>query len=108
MAASVEEVSYELGGALGIAVLGSLMAGIYSAASSAAGLGNEASDSLDGALALAATLPAPQADRLLSIANDAFDQATGAVALAAGLALLAAGAWVGRINRMDGRVQQGA
>ena len=41
-------------------------------------------------------------------ATDAFDQATGAVALAAGLALLAAGAWVGRINRMDGRVQQGA
>jgi MFS transporter, DHA2 family, multidrug resistance protein len=108
MAASVEEVSYELGGALGIAILGSLMAGIYSASSIAAGLGNEASDSLDGALALAATLPAPQADRLLSIANAAFDRATGAVALAAGLALLAAGAWVGRINRTDGRVQQGA
>jgi DHA2 family multidrug resistance protein-like MFS transporter len=108
MAASVEEVSYELGGALGIAVLGSLMAGIYSAASSAAGLGSKASDSLDGALALAATLPAPQADRLLSIAYAAFDRATGAVALAAGLALSAAGAWVGRINRMDGRVQQGA
>jgi DHA2 family multidrug resistance protein-like MFS transporter len=108
MAASVEEVSYELGGALGIAILGSLMAGIYSASSVAGGLGNEASDSLDGALALAATLPAPQADRLLSIANAAFDRATGAVALAAGLALLAAGAWVGRINRTDGRVQQGA
>lgn len=109
MAASVEEVSYELGGALGIAILGSLMAGIYSASFAAAGgSGLEATDSLDGALALAATLPAPQAERLLAIANAAFDRATGAVALAAGLALLAAGAWVGHINRAGGRVQQGA
>lgn len=109
MAASVEEVSYELGGALGIAILGSLMAGVYSAAFAAAGgSGPQAMDSLDGALALAATLPAPQGERLLSIANGAFDRATGAVALAAGAVLLAAGFWIGRINRADGTIQQGA
>ncbi|WP_207102432.1 MFS transporter [Paracoccus shandongensis] len=109
MAASIEEVSYELGGALGIAMLGSLMAGIYSASFAAAGgWGPEATDSLDGALALAATLPAPQADRLLALADAAFDRATGAVALAAGLILLAAGFWVARIDRAGKAVQQGA
>lgn len=109
MAASVEEVSYELGGALGIAILGSLLAGIYSASfAGAGGSGREATDSLDGALALAAALPAPQADRLLAIANAAFDQATGMVALAAGLVLLAAAWWIGRINRAGQGVQQGA
>ncbi|SNR25453.1 MFS transporter [Paracoccus sediminis] len=108
MAASIEEVSYELGGAFGIAILGSLMAGIYSAAFLAAGRGFEAgaADSLDGALLLAPTLPPDQARRLLEIANGAFDQATGAVALAAAVALLGAALWVGRINRADrGRPQ---
>ncbi|MFC3630380.1 MFS transporter [Paracoccus angustae] len=108
MAASVEEVSYELGGALGIAILGSLMAGVYSASFAARGFGGEAADSLDGALALAATLPAPQADSLLALAHGAFDRATGAVALAAGLILLAAAFWVGRIDRGGKAVQQGA
>ncbi|WP_347140230.1 MFS transporter [Paracoccus sp. SSK6] len=109
MAASVEEVSYELGGALGIAILGSLMAGVYSASFAAAGgFGADAADSLDGALALAATLPAPQADRLLALATGAFDRATWAVALAAGLALLAAGFWIGRIDRANSLARQGA
>lgn len=110
MAASVEEVSYELGGALGIAILGSLMAGIYSAtfASAARGFGADAADSLDGALALAATLPGPQAERLLSLANGAFDRATGMVALTAGLVLLAAAFWIGRIDRAGKARQQPA
>jgi DHA2 family multidrug resistance protein-like MFS transporter len=109
MAASVEEVSYELGGALGIAILGSLMAGIYSASFAASGgSGLDATDSLDGALALAANLPAPQADRLLSVANAAFDRATGAVAFAAGVVALAAAFWIGRINRAGATIQQGA
>lgn len=109
MAASVEEVSYELGGALGIAILGSLMAGIYSASFAAGGgWGREATDSLDGALALAATLPEPQAARLLALANGAFDQATGAVALAAGAVALAAAFWIGRINRAGATIQQRA
>lgn len=109
MAASAEEVSYELGGALGIAILGSLMAGIYSATLSWAGNGAAlATDSLDGALALAATLPDDQAQRLLFLAKGAFDRATGAVALTAGLVLLGAALWVGRIDRAGVRVQQRA
>lgn len=108
MAASIEEVSYELGGAFGIAILGSLMTGIYSAAflNARAGFGADAADSLDGALMLAPTLPPDQALRLLTLANGAFDQATGAVSLAAALVLLGAALWVGRINRADrGRPQ---
>ena len=109
MAASVEEVSYEVGGALGIAMLGSLMAGVYSSTFAAAGgMGAQATDSLDGALALAATLSGPEAERLLSVANAAFDRATVAVALVAGLALLAAALWVGRISRASRQAPQGA
>ena len=92
-------------GALGIAILGSLMAGSYSAgfAANDSGYGAQAMDSLDGAIAIAAGLPADHADYLLSMANAAFNRATGAVAIAAGLALLAAGAWVGHINRAGAR-----
>ena len=68
----------------------------------------QAEGCIDGALALAATLPAPQADRLIATANAAFDHATGMVALAAGLVLLAAAWWIGRINRAARGVQQGA
>src|SRR5690606_31090111 len=53
MAASIEEVSYELGGALGIAVLGSVMSAVYSAtflASAGLQAPGLAQDSLDGAL----------------------------------------------------------
>lgn len=114
MAASVEEVSYELGGALGIALLGSLLAGIYSATFTAtAGLtgglmGGAPADSLDGALITAATLPIPEAARLVAIATAAFDRATGIVALTAGLMLLAAALWVGRIDRAGRAVGQNA
>ena len=114
MAASVEEVSYELGGALGIALLGSLLAGIYSATFTAtAGLtsglmGGASADSLDGALITAATLPIPEAARLVAIATAAFDRATGIVALTAGLMLLAAALWVGRIDRAGRAVGQNA
>lgn len=110
MAASVEEVSYELGGAFGIAILGSLMAGIYSAAflNAGGGFGASAADSLDGALMLAPTLPPDQAQRLLAVANGAFDRATGAVALTAAVALLGAALWIGRISRADRGLSQPA
>lgn len=110
MAASVEEVSYEMGGALGVAVLGSLMTGVYSAAFGEAGraFGRAAADSLDAALLLAPTLPPEQAERMLSIAIAAFDRATGAVALAAGVALLAAAAWIGWRSREPVGAQQRA
>ena len=55
-----------------------------------------------------ATLPAPEAQRLLFLATGAFDRAAGTVALVAGLVLLAAALWVGRINRAGSPARQGA
>lgn len=78
MAASIEEVSYELGGALGIAVLGSLMTAVYSATLNTADtvtVPELARDSLDGALIAAESLPEALAVPLVSLAQGAFDSA---------------------------------
>ena len=87
MAASVEEVSYELGGALGIAILGSLMSALYTHAMVLPpGIAAEASDSLDEALLIAERLDPAQADQLTTLAAAAFDQAfVGVVGTAAAL-----------------------
>ena len=87
MAASVEEVSFELGGALGIAVLGSLMSALYSRSMSLpAGSehATEARDSLDKALMLADRLDPGPAEQMVSLARIAFDHAfVGVVGVAA-------------------------
>ncbi|WP_343292141.1 MFS transporter [Vandammella animalimorsus] len=94
MAASMEEVSYELGGLLGVALLGSLMTAVYAAslhlpdASAYAAL-PQIYDSLDEARLAAETLPAPWADALRQAASAAFERAFVAVA-SASAALLAA------------------
>lgn len=85
MAASIEEVSYELGGALGIASLGSLMSAVYAAAivtPGAMALPDLALDSLDGALIAAEALPEAIAAPLISLAQGAFDNAFAAVMIA--------------------------
>ncbi|WP_112313052.1 MFS transporter [Pseudogemmobacter bohemicus] len=94
MAASVEEVSYELGGALGVALLGSLMSAIYTRSLVLPGgisIAGEARDSLDEALILAADLPADQAGQVIALARAAFERAFTGVTLAAILALVAVG-----------------
>ena len=78
MAASIEEVSFELGGSIGISVFGSILAGVYAhsltlPAELAGSAG--ASDSIDEALALAERLPADQASRLVEQVRGAFDHA---------------------------------
>lgn len=97
MAASVEEVSYELGGALGVALLGSVLGGVYAARLvPPAGVPATARDSLDEALLAAQTLPPALAQQLTSLAQTAFDQAFGVVALVTAALLLAVAAltWV--------------
>ncbi|MCQ4296459.1 MFS transporter [Pseudomonas stutzeri] len=82
MAASIEEVSYELGGALGIAILGSVMSAVYTAAfvaPAAMAAPALARDSLDGALIAAEALPEAIAAPLISLAQGAFDNAFVAV-----------------------------
>lgn len=78
MAASIEEVSIELGGAIGITVLGSILAGVYSAflvLPTGAALPPEVREGIDQALVVAATLPADLARGLTGAAHQAFDSA---------------------------------
>jgi DHA2 family multidrug resistance protein-like MFS transporter len=99
-ASALSETGAEFGGALGIAVLGSLGMAIYRsgvAAAIPAGVPPEAAaaarDTLGGAVALAEQLPGQLGAELLQVARSAFTQAlhmtavTGAVVMA-GLALL--------------------
>ena len=94
MAASVEEVSYELGGAMGIAVMGSLMSALYTAAMvlpEGSGAVTAARDSLDEAIMAAEKLEPLMAERLVGVARAAFDQAfVGVVALAVAMLLATA------------------
>lgn len=92
MAASVEEVSYELGGALGVALLGSLMTAIYTrmlVLPDAITIAPEAQDSLDEALILAASLPPEAAAQVAALARSAFDDAFIGVVLVAVLMQIA-------------------
>ncbi|WP_439605416.1 MFS transporter [Shinella sp.] len=94
MAASVEEVSFELGGALGIALLGSLMSALYSKAMvvpQGIALADEARDSLDEALVLADGLKPDQAQQVITLALSAFDHAfVGVVGVAVAMLIAVA------------------
>ncbi|WP_353190735.1 MFS transporter [Pandoraea pnomenusa] len=96
MAASVEEVSYELGGALGVTFMGSLLTFVYGRAMhvpQTAALPEVVRDSLDEAQLVAEHLPAPLADSLTSLANTAFNQGFNAVIGAGALLLFATAVW---------------
>lgn len=73
-AAAVSETAFELGGALGIAVLGTVLTSAYRAnLELPAGVPGEAArESIAGAMGLAAELPAEQADQLVRAAQAAF------------------------------------
>jgi MFS transporter, DHA2 family, multidrug resistance protein len=101
-ASGISETAAELGGALGIAALGSVGATIYRggiAGDLPAGVPDEAAhaarDTLGGAISAAAQLPEPAATSLVDVAREAFVtglQLSSAAAgvIAAGIAVLAA------------------
>ena len=81
-ASAISETSFELGGALGIAILGSIGTAIYRTRMAAARLPGvtaevrrAAQDTLGGAAAAADLLPAAQGGTLLQTARDAFEHA---------------------------------
>lgn len=99
MAASVEEVSYELGGALGVTVMGSLLSAVYARTLVVPATGtpvpSTVRDSLDEALLAAEALRGDAASDLVQAASTAFDHGFAAVLLLA-TALLLAAAWAVR------------
>ncbi|MFJ4272335.1 MFS transporter [Streptomyces coelicoflavus] len=92
-ASAVSETAYELGAALGIAVLGSIVTGVYRDFTGPAGTPEAAHESLGGAVEAAAGLPSPTAATLLDSARQAFvDGLTLAAGVGAAVLLAAAAA----------------
>ncbi|WP_216588965.1 MFS transporter [Streptomyces brasiliscabiei] len=86
-ASAVSETAYELGAALGIAVLGSIVTGVYRDFTAPAGTPEGAYESLGGAVDAAGGMPSDTAQALLSSARESFvDGLT--IAAGAGAAVL--------------------
>jgi DHA2 family multidrug resistance protein-like MFS transporter len=107
-ASAISETSFEFGGALGIAVIGSIAAAVYRRAM-ATGLpadlspqtADSAPDTLGGALAVARDLPEAAGLPLMEAARAAFTQSlVVAAAFACVLALIAAGAALVLLRRV--------
>ena len=103
-ASGISETSSELGGALGLAILGTVGTAAYrSNASDAipanlpADAGATASDTLGGAVEVAARLPQPLAAEVLDPAREAFTQGLQVAATVSGILLVAAAVLVARL-----------
>ncbi|WP_410788393.1 MFS transporter [Kribbella sp. C-35] len=81
-ASAVSETAYELGAALGIALLGSIVTGVYRDFTGPAGTPAAAHESLGGAVEAAAQLPPAAAAQLLDAARESFAHG---VSIAAGV-----------------------
>jgi DHA2 family multidrug resistance protein-like MFS transporter len=109
-AAGLSEMSAELGGALGIALLGSVVTVAYRGTVASALGGDVPPDALEaarqtlgGALSVAGTLPDESGAALVSVSRSAFVEAFQTTALACSVnALIAAAA----TSRVQGRTQQ--
>jgi DHA2 family multidrug resistance protein-like MFS transporter len=102
MAASVEEVSYELGGAIGVTLMGSILSAVYAAALALPPnlpVSSAVWDSLDDALLVAEQLPPAAAATLTDLARAAFDSAFAVVLATASLLLLITSFCVWRFDR---------
>lgn len=88
-ASAVSETAYELGAALGIALLGSVVTGVYAGFTGPAGTPAAAHDSLGGAVEAAASLPAPAAEAMLNAARESFVDGLALASGAGAVVLLA-------------------
>jgi DHA2 family multidrug resistance protein-like MFS transporter len=89
-ASAVSETAYELGAALGIALLGSIVTGVYRGFPSPPNTPAEAHESLGSAVESAAGLPTPTAEALLNAARQSFVDGLSLAAGAGAAVLLAA------------------
>lgn len=94
-ASAVSETAYELGSALGIALLGTVVTGIYRGFATPPGVPDAAAgaarDSLGGAVKAVETLPSAEGGALLKAAQDSFTRGfETAAAVGAGVLLAAA------------------
>lgn len=93
-AAGVSETAFELGGALGIALIGSVVTLVYSGFAAPAGIPGSlvkaARESIGGAAEAAGTLPPAQGQALLEAAGTAFTNGLRAAGLAGGLVIVVA------------------
>jgi MFS transporter, DHA2 family, multidrug resistance protein len=109
-ASAISETGSELGGALGIAILGSVGASLYRCAMGRAVLpgvppevAEAARGTLGGALAVAARLPDPLGAALLGTAREAFTQGLRlAAVVSAAVAVLAAAVAALAMDRLRG------
>ncbi|MET8096089.1 MFS transporter [Streptomyces sp. NPDC005236] len=94
-ASAVSETAYELGAALGIALLGSVVTGVYAGFTGPVGTPAQAHDSLGGAVEAAGGLPEHTAEALLTAARESFVDGLALASAAGAVVLLAtaAAAW---------------
>jgi len=88
-ASAVSETAYELGAALGIALLGSIVTGVYRNFTGPAGTPEAAHESLGGAVEAAAQLPPQTAAALLDAARESFAHGVSIAAGVGAVVLLA-------------------
>jgi MFS transporter, DHA2 family, multidrug resistance protein len=99
-ASGISETSSELGGALGLAMLGTIGTAVYRSETAKAlpdGVEGAASDSLAGAVAVADGLPAALAADVLEPAREAFVHGLQVAATVSGALVVAAAVMVGRL-----------
>ncbi|MGW3358400.1 MFS transporter [Streptomyces bungoensis] len=104
-ASAVSETAYELGAALGIALLGSIVTGVYRGFTGPAGTPSEAHESLGAAVEASGSMPARAAGPMLDAARDSFVQGLHLASGAGAAVLLAAAlaAWfLLKGQRLDG------
>lgn len=111
--AAVLEAGQELGGALGMAILGSIGAAVYSddmAGALPPGVPRDeaVSETLGGATAAAAQLPDGTADAVLAAARDAFTHGMSIAAVGAAVAMAGAGLFSFILLRGAGRTRHPA
>jgi DHA2 family multidrug resistance protein-like MFS transporter len=112
-AAGLSETSSELGGALGLAILGTVGTAVDRDSSAdalpadlPADAASTAGDTLAGAVAVADRLPQLDAANVLEPAREAFTQGLQVAATVSGVLVVAAAILVARLLRQGGRAQE--